>query len=60
MMYVAQRSECEAARAHFAAEYQAKYPKAVASLTSNWERLVSFFDFPAEQRAEQDVGGFDR
>ena len=32
----------------FAAEYQAKYPKAVASLTANWERLVSFFDFPAE------------
>src|SRR5690349_20591136 len=32
----------------FAAEYQAKYPKAVESLTANWERLVSFFDFPAE------------
>src|SRR5690349_17615373 len=32
----------------FAAEYQAKYPKAVESLTANWERLVSFFEFPAE------------
>ena len=32
----------------FEAEYQAKYPKAVESLTANWERLVSFFDFPAE------------
>ena len=48
MMYAAQRSDCEAARARFAAEYQAKYPKAVESLTANWERLVSFFDFPAE------------
>jgi hypothetical protein len=48
MMYATRRSDCEAARVRFAAEYQAKYPKAVASLTANWERLVSFFDFPAE------------
>jgi putative transposase len=48
MMYAARRPDCEAARVRFAAEYQAKYPKAVASLTANWERLVSFFDFPAE------------
>jgi len=48
IMYAARRSDCEAARVRFAAEYQAKYPKAVASLTANWERLVSFFDFPAE------------
>ena len=48
MMYAARRSDCEAARGSFAAEYQAKYPKAVESLTANWERLVRFFDFPAE------------
>src|SRR5215831_10589363 len=48
MMYAARRSDCEAARVRFAAEYQAKYPKAMESLTANWERLVSFFDFPAE------------
>jgi putative transposase len=48
MMYAAGRSDCEEARVRFAAEYQAKYPKAVESLTANWERLVSFFDFPAE------------
>jgi putative transposase len=46
--YAAPRSDCEAARVRFAAEYQAKYPKAVESLTATWERLVSFFDFPAE------------
>jgi putative transposase len=33
----------------FAADYQARYPKAVESLTVNRERLVSFFDFAAEQ-----------
>jgi putative transposase len=48
MMYAARRSDCEAARVCFAAEFQAKYPKAVESLTANWQRLVSFFDFPAE------------
>jgi putative transposase len=48
MMYAAGRSDCESARVRFAAEYQAQYPKAVESLTVNWERLVSFFDFPAE------------
>src|SRR6516165_6873579 len=49
MMYAETRSECEAARARFAAEYQAKYPKAVESLAASWERLTTFFDFPAEQ-----------
>jgi transposase-like protein len=48
MMYAESRAECEAARSRFEAEYQAKYPKAVESLTANWERLVGFFDFPAE------------
>jgi transposase-like protein len=45
MMYAARRSDCEAARVRFAAEYQDKYPKAVESLTANCERLVSFFRF---------------
>jgi putative transposase len=48
MMYAARRSDCEAARVRFTAEYQAKYPKAVESLATNWERLIRFFDFPAE------------
>jgi transposase-like protein len=47
-MYAERRSDCEAARVRFEAEYQAKYPKAVESLTATWERLVTFFDFPAE------------
>jgi transposase-like protein len=48
MMYAERRADCETARARFEAEYQPKYSKAVASLTANWERLVTFFDFPAE------------
>jgi len=48
MMYAACRTDCEVARSRFEAEYRAKYPKAVESLTANWERLVTFFDFPAE------------
>jgi putative transposase len=48
MMYAERRSDCEAAKVRFEAEYQAKYPRAVDSLTAHWERLVSFFDFPAE------------
>jgi putative transposase len=48
MMYAENRADCEAARARFAAEYQAKYPKAVESLSAHWQRLVTFFDFPAE------------
>jgi transposase-like protein len=48
MVCAARRSDCEAARVRLADEFQAKYPKAVESLTANWERLVSFFEFPAE------------
>jgi len=48
MMYAESRADCETARVRFAAEFQPKYSKAVASLTANWERLVTFFDFPAE------------
>ena len=48
MMYAERRADCEAAKLRFDTEYQAKYPKAVESLTAHWERLVTFFDFPAE------------
>ena len=48
MMYAESRAECASARSRFEAEYQAKYPKAVESLAAHWERLTTFFDFPAE------------
>ena len=44
----ATRADAEAALATFAVEYQAKYPKAVASLARDQEKLLTFFDFPAE------------
>jgi putative transposase len=48
MMYAEKRADCEAAKTRFADEYKAKYPKAVESLTAHWQRLVTFFELPAE------------
>ena len=33
---------------HFVAEFEARYPKAVECLVKDQERLLAFFDFPAE------------
>ncbi len=49
MMYTESRGEAEALAARFVSEYEAKYPKAVASLTRDQEQLYSHLDFPAEQ-----------
>ena len=48
LMYAEDRATCQAGIAAFAAEYTAKYPKAVASLTADQERLLTHFAFPAE------------
>lgn len=42
------RAEAEAGIDAFAAEYDAKYPKAVASLRRDQAHLLTFYDFPAE------------
>ena len=42
------RAEAEAGIETFAAEYDAKYPKAVASLRRDQAQLLTFYDFPAE------------
>ena len=42
------REDAEEEIAGFAEEYEAKYPKAVASLRRNQDALLTFFDFPAE------------
>jgi putative transposase len=42
------RTEAEAGIDTFAAEYDAKYPKAVASLRRDQAQLLTFYDFPAE------------
>jgi transposase-like protein len=42
------RKAAEDAIGDFRDEFEAKYPKAVTSLTTDSEQLLTFFDFPAE------------
>ena len=44
----ATRDDAEQGIAAFVAEYGAKYPKAVDSLTRDQDELLTFFDFPAQ------------
>jgi transposase-like protein len=48
IMNAESREEAEKGIEDFAEAYGAKYPKAVASLRRNQEKLLTFFDFPAE------------
>ena len=40
------RKEAETRRDPFAARYRDRYPEAVATLERDWERMVTFSDFP--------------
>ena len=42
------RAEARKALERFRAEFDAKYPKAVAKLDKDWDALTAFYDFPAE------------
>jgi putative transposase len=46
--YAPSRQQAEAGIRRFVEEYGAKYPKAVASLRQDEDKLLTFFDFPAE------------
>jgi transposase-like protein len=48
IMQAPTRAEAEAGIDAFAAEYAAKYPKAVTSLRRDQAQLLTFYDFPAE------------
>jgi len=48
MMNAATKAECERLMATFATHYEAKYPKAVKSLQTEADKLMTHFDFPAE------------
>jgi len=48
MRYADTRAACEQEIRRFTAEYGAKYPKAVAALTTDQERLLTLFAYPAE------------
>jgi putative transposase len=48
IMYAPDRESALEGIAHFSQEYDARYPKAVETLTKDHDRLLTFFDFPAE------------
>jgi putative transposase len=48
IMNAPDRASAEAGIERFRADYGAKYPKAVQSLVRDQEKLLTFFDFPAE------------
>lgn len=48
IMYADTREHAVDAMAAFAAQYETKHPKAVASLQRDEQTLLTFFDFPAE------------
>jgi len=48
VMYGETRERARQAVTRFAAEYGAKYPKAVTTLEKDADALLTFFDFPAE------------
>jgi transposase-like protein len=47
-MYAETREQAHEAITGFAAEFAARYPKAVTTLEQDAEVLLTFFDFPAE------------
>jgi transposase-like protein len=48
MMYATSRAACERKRDEFLLRFKKTDPKACATLTRDWERLVTFFDYPKE------------
>jgi transposase-like protein len=48
MSYADTQKECEKHRDRFVSRYRKDYPKAAETLMKDWDRLVSFYDFPKE------------
>lgn len=48
MMYAAKRADAESEKKKFVEAFAAKFPKAVQSLVGDWDRLVTYFDLPAD------------
>jgi putative transposase len=48
MPYAETQAACEALRVQFTTRYQKLAPKAVERLADDWERLVTFYQFPRE------------
>ena len=48
MMYAPTRKACERGRHAFELRYRKTHPKACATLERDWERMVTYYDFPKE------------
>ena len=48
MPYAETQAACETLRAEFTTRYRKLAPKAVERLADDWERLVTFYQFPRE------------
>jgi len=48
MMYAGSRAECERARDKCIRQFGRLYPKAMAALKRDWDRMVAFYRFPQE------------
>jgi transposase-like protein len=48
MMYAPSRKTCERSRQMFELRYRKTHPKACATLERDWERMVTYYDFPKE------------
>ena len=48
MPYAETQATCETLRVEFTSRYRKLAPKAVERLADDWERLVSFYQFPRE------------
>ena len=48
MPYAISRAECERLRDQFATRYRKLCPKAVETLSRDWERMVTFYRFPKD------------
>lgn len=46
MMYAPSRKRCERKRQAFELRYRKTHPKACATLACDWERMVTYYDFP--------------
>src|SRR5690606_13863956 len=48
MMYAESKAGCEKARDRCVKQFERLYPKAMAALKRDWDRMVTFFSFPQE------------
>jgi len=46
--YAETRAECEKQRDRFVSRYRKNHPKATECLLNDWDRMITFYDFPKE------------